>query len=112
MKNSAPKPPHRLSAEAPRGWSKLAAEYGIVDDAGLLILNTAFEAFDRMLDTQASIAKDGATMVDRFGQMKAHPLLPVERDARAAFLAALKALNLDLEPLNAQPGRPPGSGKR
>ncbi|MFZ1429140.1 MAG: P27 family phage terminase small subunit [Geminicoccaceae bacterium] len=111
MKNSAARPPQRLSAEARKAWRKLADEYGIADDAGLLILNTAFEAFDRMREAQAGIEKEGSTIVDRFGQLKAHPLLPVERDARAAFLSALKSLNLDVEPLNPLPGRPPGGSK-
>lgn len=48
------------------------------------------------------------TFTDRFGQIKAHPLLPVERDARAAFLAGLRSLNLDFEPLHDGPGRPAG----
>jgi glutathione S-transferase len=47
-------------------------------------------------------------MADRFGQPKPHPLLATERDARAQFLAALKALNLDLEPLRDRVGRPGG----
>ncbi len=46
--------------------------------------------------------------IDRFVQRKPHPLLAAERDARAQMLAALKALNLDLEPLKDR-GRPPGS---
>jgi hypothetical protein len=79
------------------------------DDAGLLILSTAFEAFDRMREAQSAINRDGTTVVARFGQLKAHPLLPVERDARAQFLAGLKALNIDLEPLRDRPGRPPES---
>jgi hypothetical protein len=48
------------------------------------------------------------TTVDRFGQMKSHPLLPVERDSRAQYLAALKQLCLDVAPLHAGPGRPGG----
>jgi phage terminase small subunit len=64
------------------------------------------ESFDRMRAAQASIEQDGATAPDRFGQVKAHPLLSVERDARAAMLAALKAMNLDVEPLRDGPGRP------
>jgi hypothetical protein len=43
---------------------------------------------------------------DRFGAPKPHPLLPIERDSRQAFLAGMKALNLDLEPLRDRPGRP------
>jgi P27 family predicted phage terminase small subunit len=97
-----------LSPEAKRWRAKLTREYDIVDEAGLLILQTALEAFDRMRQAQQQVAADGVTFTDRFGQIKAHPLLPVERDARAAFLAGLRSLNLDLEPLHDGPGRPAG----
>ena len=106
LKNSGPR--KSLSAEARAWWRKLAAEYSIQDEAGKLILQTAMEAFDTMRTAQAQIAKDGRTFRDRFNQIRAHPLLPVERDSRAAMLAALKQLNLDLEPLNERAGRPGG----
>ena len=108
MKNSGPAPPKHLSQEARKYWRKIAEEYAIDDDAGMLVLTVAFEAYDRMREAQGRIAKDGPTMIDRFGQMKGHPLLPVERDTRAQFLAGLKALNLDMEPLADAPGRPAG----
>ena len=111
MRNSTPKPPKHLSAEARKQWAAIVAEYSLDDDAGLLILTTSLEAFDRMRQAQKQIESDGATTLDRFGQLKAHPLLPVERDSRAAFMAGLKALNLDLEPLHDRPGRPSGSAK-
>ena len=84
-------------------------EYEIIDPAGLLLLQTALESFDRMRGAQESIATVGATVTDRFGQLRAHPMITVERDARAAMLAALKALNLDLEPLRDGVGRPSGT---
>ena len=71
-------------------------------------MTTAMEAFCRMKDAQAQIATEGQTVQDRFGQMKAHPLCTVERDSRAAMLNALKALNLDFEPIK-KIGRPGGS---
>jgi P27 family predicted phage terminase small subunit len=111
LKNSGPAPPKRLSQEARKFWRKVAEEYGIDDHTGMLVLTVAFEAFDRMREAQGQITKDGTTIVDRFGQVKMHPLLPVERDARAQFLAGIKALNLDLEPLADSPGRPPGGFK-
>lgn len=86
----------------------MASEYGIEDDAGLLLLQTGLEAFDRMRVAQEAIREEGMTVFDRFGQRKAHPLLPAERDARAQMLAALRALNLDVEPLHDRPGRPAG----
>lgn len=96
MKN--PSPPKHLSREAKSWWRKLQVEYNIEDDHGQLVLAVALEAFDRLKGCQAEIARDGASVVDRFGQRKPHPLLPVERDSRSALLAALKALNLDVVP--------------
>ena len=110
MKNSQPsKPPRGLSREAARWWRRLTTEYEIGDDAGHLILMTAMEAFDRMRQAQAVLATDGLSITDRFDQIKAHPLCVVERDSRAQMMAALKALNLDIEPLRDGPGRPPGA---
>lgn len=105
---ATPSAPKQLSTEAKRWWKRLMDEYDITDQAGLLLLQTALESFDRMRSAQAAIATEGQTQIDRFGQAKAHPLLSVERDARAAMIAALKALNLDLEPVRSGPGRPPG----
>lgn len=102
------KTPKHLSKESRQLWGRLLDEYEITDEAGLLILQTAMEARDRMKDAAAIIKAEGLQLPDRFGQMKAHPLTTVERDSRAAMLAALKALNLGLEPLNDKPGRPPG----
>jgi P27 family predicted phage terminase small subunit len=105
---TAKSPPKGLSTAAKAWWKRLASEYGIDDDAGLLLLQTGLEAFDRMRGAQEAIQRDGMTVLDRFGQRKAHPLLPAERDARAQMLAALRALNLDVEPLHDRPGRPAG----
>jgi hypothetical protein len=79
-----------------------------LDPPALLVLESALQAFDRMTEARKLIDQDGAVTPDRFGQLKAHPALVVERDSRYAMLAALKQLNLDLEPLG-KPGRPGGS---
>lgn len=104
-KNNIPK---HLSAEAKKIWQKLSDEYDISDAAGFNILRTSLEAFDRAQAAREKIDKEGLTVKDKFKQLKPHPLLPIERDSRAAFLAGLKALNLDVEPLKGI-GRPPGS---
>lgn len=100
--------PGHLSAEARKWYRLIRSEYGIEDSGGLLILLTLCEAFDRMKSAQKIIASEGGTVKDRFDQVKAHPLCSVERDARNAIYAGLKALNLDLEPLKSI-GRPGGS---
>lgn len=93
------RPPKTLKSEARRLWREVVSEYQIEDSTGLLILQTALEAFDRMRQAQNIIAAEGPTCLDRFGQKKAHPLLTVERDSRSQMLQAFKALNLDIEPL-------------
>lgn len=102
------KAPSHLSTEAKRIWQEILSEYSIDDAAGLRILRVSLEAFDRAQAARASIDKEGMTVRDKFNQLKPHPLLPIERDSRASFLAGLKALNLDLEPLRDRPGRPAG----
>ncbi|MCP5010963.1 MAG: hypothetical protein GY942_13360 [Aestuariibacter sp.] len=104
-----PKAPKQLSREAKQWWRKFQEEYGVEDEAGLLLMQTALEAFDRMKEAQKVIAEDGLMIKDRFDQLKAHPLLTTERDSRAQMLTALKSLNFDLEPLRDAPGRPGGS---
>ena len=108
LNNKPKKAPKHLTKEGQSPWNKLLNEYSINDEAGLLILTTAMEAFDRMRESQAIIKTEGMQVADRFGQMKAHPLTVTERDSRSAMMQALKQLNLDLEPLNARPGRPSG----
>jgi len=100
--------PKHLSKESKKNFKNIVREYEISDIAGLRILRVALEAYDRAQSARATIDKDGMTVKDKFGQTKPHPLLPVERDSRAAFLAGLKHLNLDLEPLRDRPGRPGG----
>ena len=106
-KSSKTDAPKALSREAKGWWQRLVAEYGLDDEAGLLLLQTALEAFDRMRSAQAAIEKDGASVLDRWGQVKPHPLLAAERDARSGLLQSLRALNFDVEPLKGI-GRPGG----
>lgn len=103
-------PPDVLSAEAGDWWNRITSEYEL-DDAGLLILRSGLEALDRMREAQALIAKHGLVAPDRFGQLKPNPAATIERDSRMAMFGALKRLNLDLEPLQDGPGRPPRGGK-
>jgi P27 family predicted phage terminase small subunit len=89
-------------------WRKLLDEYAIRDAAGLALVTAAAEALDRMRSAQAAIEKHGEVVLDRYGSPKLNPACALEKDARNGLLAALKALNLDLEPLRDGPGRPSG----
>ena len=105
----SPKPPATLSAAGRKWWQRIQQEYQITSSGGLLVLTAASEAFDRMKEAQAVISKEGLTVTDRHGQIKVHPCTQIERDSRSQLLAALRALSLDLEPLQSRPGRPSGS---
>ena len=107
LKNNEHRAPTGLSPVAKSWWKKLMDEYSIDDQAGLLILETALRAMDRMTMASELVDKHGAVVIDKFNQLKANPACAVERDSRAAMMGALKSLNLDLEPL-ANPGRQPG----
>lgn len=87
-------------------YGSVGAEYGIADAAGLALLARAAECVDRMHAAQAAIAEHGELVPDRYGGVKLNPACNLEKDARSGFLAAMRALNLDLEPLRDGPGRP------
>jgi P27 family predicted phage terminase small subunit len=96
---SYPKPPRHLRAAGKALYRDIVAQYRIHDAAGLALITTAAEALDRIREAQAAIRKHGALVPDRYGALKQNPACFLERDARAGMLSALRALNLDLEPL-------------
>jgi phage terminase small subunit len=115
MLNAKPKrrkPPPHLGPAGADLWRNIVHDYAIQDAAGLTLATTAGECLDRIRAAQKSIAEHGEIVVDRYGSPKCHPALALEKDARNGLLAALKALNLDLEPLRDAAGRPPAAGYR
>jgi P27 family predicted phage terminase small subunit len=101
------KPPKHLRAAGKALWLAIIADYGVDDSAGLQLLSTACEALDRMRAAQCAIRKHGETVMDRYGCLKLNPACGLEKDSRAGMLLAIKALNLDLEPVKnlGRPGR-------
>jgi len=97
-----------LSPAAQALYRRLTREYAITDAGGLAILHSALVSLDGALRAGETIAKDGMSFADRFNQRTAHPLLPVARDCRAAYVAGLRALNLAIGDPTA-PGRPESS---
>ena len=91
------KPPIHLRKAAKRLWNDLMSDYEIDDAAGLALLQTACEAFQRCDDARRMIRREAAVITDRFGQPKPHPAVTIERDSRAQLIAALRALKLEPE---------------
>lgn len=88
--------PSHLTPAARSWFREIATDYQICDRSGLLLLQQAAECWDRAAELRKLIARDGACTKDRWGQVKAHPLLSAERDARSSFLQAIKHLQLDV----------------
>lgn len=105
---SPPAVPKGLTPGARRFWRDTQASYAIQDTAGLAVLEVAARALGRMEGAAAVLDREGVVFKDKAGQFKPRPEVIIERDARSGFLAALRALQLDLEPLKPGPGRPGG----
>lgn len=90
-----PKPPVHLSAEGKKLWLRLHGDHAVDDEAGLLLLQSACESYDRLQEARKILAKEGSVMRDRWGQAKAHPAAGVERDARTQMHSALRLLKLE-----------------
>lgn len=86
-----------LSPEALAWWRRIVSEYEGWDSGDLLVLQIGLESLDRLMQARAMINAEGLCVADRFGTMRPHPALSVERDARAACMKALKQLALDDE---------------
>ncbi len=89
-------PPKHLEPSERALWRDLVAQFRFDDAASLALLAAAMEARQRGRRCREAVDRDGESMLDRFQQLKPHPLLMAERDARSAFLAAMRQLNLDV----------------
>jgi len=92
----AKRAPKHLQPATRRWWSSVVGGFEL-DEHHIKLLTLAAEALDRANEATARIAKDGAYITDRFGQLKAHPACAVERDAAATFARLLRELDLDTE---------------
>jgi P27 family predicted phage terminase small subunit len=103
------KPPPHLGKDGKQIWAELVTEFDITDAGGLTLVTTVAECRDRLTEAQALIKRHGAVIATPTGHLRSNPALKVEVDARNGMLAALRMLNLDIEPLRDRRGRPAGS---
>ena len=91
MRNPIPK----HIGKAGRGWLKDGgAEYPFSPFEWKIAIMCA-ECVDVIHLSNKRVAAEGLTVTDRFGQVKAHPLLTVIRDQKACFKNLLRQLGLD-----------------
>ncbi len=89
-----PKAPRHLRAATRRWWEQITREFE-VEEHNLRRLTAAAEAWDRYQQAREVLAKEGLTFIDKHGQPRARPEVAIERDARIAFLRAMRELGLD-----------------
>jgi phage terminase small subunit len=92
-----PPPPDHLSEGTRLWWRALVADYKL-DPHHLRVLQVAAEAWDRKEQARQALVEHGLSYTDDKGMIRARPEVQIERDARTAFLRALRELNLDVEP--------------
>lgn len=106
-RSSLPEAPAHLSAHATGWWQSVVAEYDL-EPHHLRLLQSAAEAWDRMQQARQALAENGSlTFTGANGDLKTHPTVAIERDARIAFARLVRELDLDAE-APAERSRPPG----
>ena len=71
------------------------------------LLRLCAEAMDRAQQAREILADEGVCFRDDRGNVRAHPAVAIERDARLAVARLLRELDLDLEPPSEPRRRPP-----
>lgn len=85
--------PGHLSPDS-AGWFRTLMKTYAFEAHQVRLLQVACEAWDRKEQARLELASDGLTVVDGAGMKRAHPCVVIERDARVAFLRAVRELSL------------------
>jgi P27 family predicted phage terminase small subunit len=101
-----PPPPNHLSDAAKAWWVEITSEF-ILLPHHFKILELAADAWDRTVQARELLRRDGLISSTAAGDPKGHPAAVIERDSRAAFMAALRELDLDSEPKPSDRRPPP-----
>lgn len=102
-------PPEHLSDRAQGYWRSIVAGWEL-EPHQLELLRRLCEAMDRADECRVILAGRGLTTEDRYGQVKPHPLVNVERDCRIGIARLTRELNLAD---SAEGTRPPrGRGRK
>lgn len=104
---SGPEPPAHLGEIGADLWRGIVDQYAFDDPASYETLLQACAAADRAAACAAVIDEDGVLIRTKTG-VRDHPLLKHEIAARSFVVRTLARLGLDLEPVHATRGRPPG----
>ena len=101
-----PKPPKHLLSGSKAWWRLVARDYALSDHQYRL-LTAAAESWDRKEAAREAIERDGLTFTSKYGEVRPHPAVAIERDSRLAFARLVRELALaDVEePSDTRPPR-------
>lgn len=85
-----------LTGERAKLWNDVRARFAL-EAASENILRNACEAMERAAQAAEIVSRDGATFVDRFGAVRAHPAVAIERDFRGLAARQLEKLAARME---------------
>jgi len=89
----APAVPAGLSKRSAQLWRDVVGEYQL-SDAELEVLRCACQTLDRADQAAEVVAREGVTVVDRYGTPKAHPAVDIENRSRALFARLVAQLGV------------------
>ena len=92
--------------EPTRRWVNEQIRIYEFEEHHIRILNLAAECWDHLEAIRGILETAGYETIDRFGQVKAHPLLAEERAQMKLFAQLVRELGLDLAEAE-PPRRPP-----
>jgi P27 family predicted phage terminase small subunit len=92
-----PSAPKHLALPTRRWWTSVVSTY-VLEEHHARLLTCACEAWDRAAQAREVLARDGIVVADRYGGVRAHPAVAIERDARIVFARMVRELDLDGEP--------------
>jgi hypothetical protein len=102
IRPAKPTIPMHLASEEAELYAQIVRAYGLRDEAALKILEEGLRSLqiarecNEEIRLQGRIVWDGRDGAGRgIGKQKLNPLCNLERDSRAAFLTALRLLNLE-----------------
>ena len=90
------KPPKELEASGRKFWRQVTGDFDLTEFHHKELLFQASCCLDRIETAREAVEKDGKAFIsDRFGQLREHPALKVEKENRILFSRLLRELGLD-----------------
>src|SRR5688572_18121750 len=93
---TVPPAPKKLTTRSRDLWRSVLSDFELAP-AELVSLEQALRLLDRADEAAARVAAEGMSVLDRYGGIRAHPLVDVEVRCRRQFVDIAKSLGVRLD---------------